>query len=191
MSIHVDASGKGSNATKPDLDWSQVRETVRLLNLAVAHIEESMSEGNDSIDVLTDSFTTMAGTIKLIEKYIKDSPELVANNLTSSIEEKCQSLNDKVNTAIIAFQFYDRLVQKLSHVSHSMETLGELIGNDERLYNPLEWTALQQKIRSRYTMESERLMFDGLMSGMSVKEALETARQHQGNTGSSDDIEFF
>lgn len=33
------------------LDWSQVRETVRMINLAVAQIEMSMNEGDDSIEL--------------------------------------------------------------------------------------------------------------------------------------------
>ncbi len=36
-----------SSAQNPDLDWSQGRETVRMVNLAVAQIEMSMTEGDD------------------------------------------------------------------------------------------------------------------------------------------------
>ena len=182
----------GSRASAPDLDWSQVRETVRLLNLAVAHIEESMSVGNESVDVLTDSFTTMAGTIQSIAKSVKELPESGTNKVTRSIEEKCESLHDEVHAAIIAFQFYDRLVQKLTHVSNSMDALGELIIDDKKLYDPLEWSALQEKIRCRYTMESERRMFDALMKGASIQQALEQAKIHKdGDKSELGDIDLF
>jgi hypothetical protein len=182
---------QGSNSTSPDLDWSQVRETVKLLNLAVSHIEESMHVGDDSVDALTDSFTTMAGDVQSIQKIIEDLPESVDSEISDKIGGKCDSLKEQVHKAIIAFQFYDRIIQKLTHVSHSMDTMGDLINDQIRLFNPLEWTALQEKIRSSYTMESERLMFDALMQGASVKEAMEQAEQHDGVNGQTGDIDLF
>jgi hypothetical protein len=182
---------KGSNSSSPDLDWSQVRETVKLLNLAVSHIEESMHVGDDSVDALTDSFTTMAGNIQSIQKIIEDLPESVDSEISDKIGDKCDSLKDQVHKAIIAFQFYDRLIQKLTHVSHSMDTMADLIFDQTRLFNPLEWTALQEKIRSSYTMESERLMFDALMQGASVQEAMEQAEQQDGTQGQTGDIDLF
>ena len=172
----------GSVSIAPDLDWSQVRETVRLLNLAISHIEESMHVGEDSVDALTDSFTTMAGSIQSIQESIEELPEDNHSSLHQDISEKCNSLKTQVHSAIIAFQFYDRMIQKLTHVSHSMDAMGELIIEPSKLFNPYEWTALQEKIRSRYTMESERVMFDTLMSGASVQEALEAANQYEQNT---------
>ena len=119
-----------------------------------------MRAGDDSVDALTDSFTTMAGSIQLIEKSIEEIKETGNKNNAQVVKEKCDVMHEKIQQAIVAFQFYDRLVQKLSHVSHSMDALGDLIGDHERIYNPMEWSALQEKIRSRYSMESERIMFD-------------------------------
>lgn len=96
---------QGSSAAAPDLDWSQIRETVKLLNLAVSHIEESMHVGDDSIDTLTDSFTTMAGDIQSIQKSVEELPDSVSTELTKDIEGKCDSLKEQVHNAIIAFQF--------------------------------------------------------------------------------------
>ena len=36
-------------AKKPNLDWSQVRKTVLLLNLVVTPIERAMNEGHASV----------------------------------------------------------------------------------------------------------------------------------------------
>ncbi len=183
--------GQGSNAASPDLDWSQIRETVKLLNLAVSHIEESMHVGDDSIDSLTDSFTTMAGDIQSIQKSVEELPESVKSEFGVEMKEKCDSLKQQVHNAIIAFQFYDRLIQKLTHVSHSMDTMADLIVDQSRLFNPHEWSALQAKIRSSYTMESERLMFDALMQGASVQEAMEQAEAQDGVNGQTGDVDLF
>ena len=182
---------KGSESSAPDLDWSQVRETVKLLNLAVSHIEESMHVGDDSIDHLTDSFTTMAGDIQSIYQTIEELPDTVEEEFKNEIEGKCSSLKQQVHNAIIAFQFYDRLIQKLTHVSHSMDTMADLIIDASRLYNPHEWMALQEKIRSSYTMESERMMFDAVMKGASVQEAMEQATKQDGVDGQTGEVDLF
>ncbi len=190
-SINSSPIANGSNASSPDLDWSQIRETVRLLNLAITHIEESMHVGDDSVNALTDSFTTMAGDIQSIQKTLEELPDSIAEEITDEISSKCGSLKNQVHSAIIAFQFYDRLVQKLTHVSHSMETMADLILDPSRLFNPHEWTALQEKIRASYTMESERLMFDALMKGASIQDAMKQAEQKDGVQGQTGDVDLF
>ena len=47
----------GSTSINPDLDWSQLKETILMLNLAVAQIDQSMNEGNASVEALAGSFT--------------------------------------------------------------------------------------------------------------------------------------
>jgi hypothetical protein len=43
-----------------------------------------------------------------------------------------------------------------------------------RLYSPFEWKALQEEILAKYTMVEERAMFEAVLNGATVKEALET-----------------
>ncbi len=173
-----------SNAQNPDLDWSQVRETVRMMNLAVAQIEMSMTEGDDSVATLTNAFTTMAGRVQAIEHLVKEKD----NEESQQITEQCNAISAEMQHAIMAFQFYDKLTQRLSHVSHSLESLVDLVGDNARLYNPVEWSILQEKIKSRYTMPAEHNMFELMMSGMSIKDVLKQMQQDEDN---EDDIELF
>jgi len=171
-----------SSAQKPDLDWSQVRETVRMMNLAVAQIEMSMKEGDDSVDTLTDAFTTMAARVKVMEQLAIEN----TTGTSTQIVEQCESVAGEMQHAIMAFQFYDKLTQRLSHVSHSLASLVDLVGDNSRLYNPLEWSLLQEKIKSKYTMPAEHQMFDMMMQGMSIEDILKQT-QHV----DEDDIELF
>jgi len=172
-----------SNAQNPDLDWSQVRETVRMMNLAVAQIEMSMKEGDDSVDTLTDAFTTMAGRVQVIEQLAKENDD----NKSKNIVGQCEAISAEMQHAIMAFQFYDKLTQRLSHVSHSLAGLVDLVGDNNRLYNPIEWSLLQEKIKSKYTMPAEHEMFEKMMQGMSIEEVLKQSQQ----TNVEDDIELF
>ena len=118
---------------------------------------------------MTDSFTTMIESVKVIGRAIK---KLDINEDHKEIFETIISENEKVlakiQASIIAFQFYDKLSQRLSHVSLALEALAELVGDKSNLYNPNEWIGLQGKIRSCYSMREEQEMFDLLLSGASV-----------------------
>jgi hypothetical protein len=113
--------------------------------------------------------------------------------LKSQIQQDTGHLSDKIHQAVIAFQFYDKLVQRLDHVCHGLAGLSELVGDKGRLYDPQQWVALQEQIRAKYTMEEERTMFDAVLHGMSVQEALEhyMAARMQRVEDSGGEVELF
>ncbi len=61
-----------STASSPDLDWSQVRETLRMLHLAAAQIDVALKDGDESIDTLSNSFTSMIGSVNTIAMAVAD-----------------------------------------------------------------------------------------------------------------------
>ena len=69
------ATNDHSKADNPDLDWSQVRETVLMLNLAMARMTHAMRDGDKSIDSLSRSFTEMVGHIKFMQDTITEINE--------------------------------------------------------------------------------------------------------------------
>ena len=190
----------GSTSSRPDLDWSQLKETILMLNLAVAQIDQSMTEGQSSVSTLSSSFTALATNLTDIISSInhlstdeKRSNEANSEKMKTIIEGSATTALDKVNSSIIAFQFYDKLSQRLDHVSQSLSALSALIANPAALYSPVEWQGLQNSIRSKYTMEEERKMFDNVISGMPIEEALSLFRKElaQMQADDEDDIELF
>lgn len=186
---------QGSTAFKPDLDWSQLKETVLMLNLAVAQIDQSMNEGNSSVETLSKSFTGLATNLADIQSAVPqlDEKNEDAAKIKQVIQGSSITAADKVQSAIIAFQFYDKLTQRLDHVSHSLSALTDLISNPNALYSPIEWHSLQESIRSKYTMNEERNMFDKVISGVSIETALIEFRQEMENRvdDHEDEIELF
>ncbi|MEZ4524484.1 MAG: hypothetical protein R2941_01000 [Desulfobacterales bacterium] len=159
-----------SKPEQPDLDWSQIRETVLMLDLAVSRIERTMKDGDESISALAELFTSMMGNVQIIGKAAEKMPD---GEDKDAIQENFRSVSGKMNEAIVAFQFYDLMAQRLSHISHSLASLAELIGDPRRLYNPYEWYGLQQMIRSKYILDEDRAMFDAILEGATVEEALQ------------------
>jgi hypothetical protein len=91
--------------------------------------------------------------------------------------------------AIVAFQFYDRLSQRLSHVCHSLADLSSLVADGDRALRRDEWVKLQESIRSKYTSAEEREMFEAALAGVPVREVLQRFVADLRDKG--DDIEFF
>ncbi len=161
-----------SQPNKPDLDWSQVKETVMMLNLAVSRIEKAMKDGDDSVTTLADLFTSIMGNVGIIGRA---ADKLADNHEKETIKSNFNQVSKKMNEAIVAFQFYDLLTQRLAHISHSLADLADLVADPGRLYNPYEWFGLQDMIKSKYTMDVDRAMFEAVINGATVEEALKLA----------------
>jgi hypothetical protein len=159
-----------------------------MLNVAVSHIERTMRDGDDSINTLVESFTSLVGKTQIIHKATENLPE---TEETSTILGNCRDISSKMNGAIVTLQFYDKLSQRLSHISHALESMAELINNSERLYNPYEWHVLQQMIKSKYTNEPDRAMFDAILNGASVDDALKLAENQKSTDADKFPLEFF
>ncbi len=175
-----------SESSQPDLDWSQIKETIKLLTVSVALVQTSMKEGDSSVNTLTESFSAMVEHMNAISGIL--------NNMESSDErdcalQHCHATHDRIQASIIAFQFYDRLQQCLDHVVHNLDGLSAVIADPQRLYNPFEWKKFQNEIRQRYTMESEKIMFDAILKGKTMEEAIALASSVQEKE--EDDIELF
>lgn len=177
-----------SGSDRPDLDWSQVRETVKLLAVSAAQLEGGMKMGDESVSVLTESFTRMFDELNAIASVltgIEPTPE------RDQALRYCANAQSQINESIVAFQFYDRLQQRLQHVGVGLRALSAIIESPDRLYNPNEWLKLQNDIRGRYTMESEKVMFDAIHDGKSIDEALALSLEPSKQVDDEDDVELF
>lgn len=181
---------RGTTAHMPDLNWSQVRETVLMIELAAVQIEAAMSDSNASVEVLTHSFTSMAGYMRLISDTVEALPdEGEVGAARQQLLGVSGQVSGMVHQAIIAFQFYDKLVQRLAHVGLSLGDLSNLVADGGRLFNPGEWVDLQNRIKAKYSTREETAMFDAVMQGVPVQEAVNRFMAEMKDK--SDDIELF
>ena len=166
---------QGTTAHMPDLNWSQVRETVLMLELAAVQIEAAMKDSNASVEVLTGSFTSMAAFMNNIAEAVSTLPDDGEIGATKArLQGNSEHVSGMVHQAIIAFQFYDKLVQRLAHVGHSLGELSDLVADGRGLFNPTR---------------EEIAMFEAVMQGVPVHEAVEKFMAEM--QGKSDDIELF
>jgi hypothetical protein len=183
-----------STSANPDLDWSQIKETILMLNLAVAQIDQSMHDGNASVDTLASSFTALATNLNDIQSSIEniESGDNTDNNKVKLIiQGSTTTATDKVNAAIVAFQFYDKLTQRLDHISQNLNSLTQLISDPNSLYSPPKWQELQNAIRAKYTMDEERKMFDKVLSGITIEEAIKEFNEEISSNSPEEDVILF
>jgi hypothetical protein len=152
----------------------------------VAQVDGILQDSDLSVNTLTESFTDIVESIQAINNHLLVFGSSDDRNQALTC---CSETKDKIQAAIIAFQFYDRMQQCLQHVTSNLRGLSKLVESPERLYNPNEWREFQNQIRSRYTMESEKIMFDAILQGKSVDEAIAAKDAYQHSQ--FDDIELF
>jgi len=180
----------GTRAHKPDLDWNLLRETILMLELAAGQIEHAMKDSNASVDVLTNSFTSIAGYVQSMSEALVSLPDDgAAGEKKSEVLSMAENVTGMVQQSIIAFQFYDKLTQRLTHVCQSLAALSGLVADRPRLYKPDEWVGLQEKIRCKYTTPEEHALFESVMEGVPVQVALDKYMKAMKEKG--DDIELF
>jgi len=164
--------------------WSQIRETILMINVAVARIEHAMIEGDASFTSLSKSFVetvNAATTITAAANHLEES------ELKDTIKENCQDITLRVTDSIVSFQFYDKLSQRMALVSKTLSCLTEILKDKNKTDHIEEWKNLQNLIRSKYTLDADQDLFDTVISGTPIQEALKIAV----NKTIENDIEFF
>lgn len=167
-----------------DKNWSHMRETVLLINVAVARIENAMQEGNESFTTLSEAFVDI----------VNSANELVHSNVNTDnldakqkIDDSCQDISQRVESSIIAFQFYDKLSQRMTLVAKTLNSLTQILDDPEKTNVQEEWIKLQNMIRSKYTLDADQQIFEDVLNGMPVEEALKAAAEKT----TENEIEFF
>lgn len=147
------------------LGAEEVQQTILMLNLSIAQIDLSISEGDHSVNALIDSFTYMS---QQLEQIKVDSHDILADASDAEVVQAhnamlanhTSELSSKMQQAVIAFQFYDKLSQRLDHVSHGLSGLADIVSHEMRVKDEAEWDLFKQSVRKGTTMREEEELFE-------------------------------
>lgn len=163
--------------------WCHLQETMTMLELTSAQIRSSMLDGDNSISELTTTLQTIAEHSQKLDDLLTDN---------APAKHHAAELLANVQRGVVACQFHDRVSQRLDHVTHSLAQIAEIITNPDEFSDITKWQSLQEQVSKSYTMDCERLMFEQIMMGRTVEEALEIYRHHFTNTNDdTDEVELF
>lgn len=183
------------------LGVKELQETILTLNLSVAQIDHSMTEGDNSVMALIESFNYLAKKVDSLRTAVSvldpHDPE-ASSSLIPLIQADSAELSQKVTSAIIAFQFYDRLSQRLSHVSNGLSFLADIVSNEMQVEDTSSWDELKKRISNDISMVEEAKLFDLIFNQKKpAREAIEIVKQdilERSNTPQpqeEDDIDLF
>jgi hypothetical protein len=167
-------------------------ELRRFLELGAAQLDAAIRESDSRVDKLAGAVTAVATDARELEMQVQalDSanPEESAP-ARLRIRQLTEALAIHVQSTITSLQFYDKLIQRLTHVrdglaipSDSAVNGGDPAGSD--------WSAMLEQVRSRYSMVEERVLFDFMMRGLSADQMLKALTGLRG-AASPGELEVF
>jgi uncharacterized protein YoaH (UPF0181 family) len=194
---------KNKQSSHHVLEWKELKQTIMALNLSIAQIDLSMTEGSYSVDTLIDSFNFMRQGLENLRQNVLNDDVTELETLKSRFLSESTILSDKVTASIIAFQFYDKLSQRLHHVSQSLSVLSDIISNEERTVDEVTWKRFREQMAKYAAMREEYELYELIFAqGLSSEAAIEVmkdkmrermlaAQNNPATTAIEDDIELF
>ncbi|GKT11054.1 MAG: hypothetical protein ISEC1_P0017 [Thiomicrorhabdus sp.] len=184
------------------LGAKEVQQTILMLNLSVAQIDLSITDGDSSVNTLIDSFSFMSQHIEQIQVSSQNLVDLASKHTDVSehhnfLLSEASELSSKMQQAVIAFQFYDKLSQRLEHVSHGLSGLAQIVSNEMRVKDVLEWEEFKSSVRKGTTMREEEELFELIFDQhIHANDAIEIMKERMRDRMNSsveeeEDIEFF
>lgn len=184
------------------LGAKEVQETILILNLSVAQIDLSITEGDNSVNTLIDSFTYMSQHIEQIQNASNKMAEIGQEiegmgDHQSVLLSEAGELSLKMQQAVIAFQFYDKLSQRLGHVSHGLSGLAEIVSHEMKVKSPEEWEGFKNSVRKGTTMREEEELFELIFDqNIPAEDAIEIMKERMrermhAEQEQEEEIEFF
>lgn len=150
-----------------------------MLCLAACQIETSVCDSNKSVAHLTSSFTQLAEHSPALNQRIQALPN--RSDLATIKRETAGTSSEmqaSINESIKAFQFYERISQRLDHVARGLERMCDIACEQRKREDPQCWQQIQNEVRASYSMEAEKIMFEQILKGASVKEALDIYHEY-------------
>ena len=144
-------------------DWSPERQLALMLGLCEAQMDSAMQESDQAVDTLIQAFTNLVDSAKAVGSIAENLPSEVREQLAPELSAQLAVFSRQMASAVVAFQFYDKLSQRLGHVRYSLSALALFACNHEQMQQPEQWTRLHSTLRRLYRTQEEREVFQTVM----------------------------
>jgi hypothetical protein len=153
--------------------WTPEQQIARLLSLCEAQMESALSESDVAVEALVKSFAGLIEAGQALGSLNEQPPQAGAGDLAAQLE----ALKKQTAAAIVAFQFYDKLTQRLGHVRYSLSALAMFVCDSAKTSERDQWKRMFATLRRLYRTEEERELFRMMVEGASAEEAREHIQQ--------------
>jgi hypothetical protein len=159
-------------------EWTPERQIAHLLGLCEAQMESALAESDQAVDELIKAFTGLHETTRALSAIADDLPPELREKLSGKLEQQVGAIHEQMSSAVVAFQFYDKLTQRLGHVRYSLTSLAMFVCNRAQTSQRESWQRLFGTLRRLYRTEEEREIFQLMVQGASAEDARAQAEHH-------------
>jgi hypothetical protein len=170
-----------ARVTPPAAEQDEVSSNVkfagelrRFLELGAAQLDAAIRESDARVDKLAGAVTAVATDARELETQVQaleSGTDAQVQQARGRIRQLVAQLDTHVQATVTSLQFYDKLIQRLTHVRD-----GLAIPSDSTVssMDPArsDWNSMLEQVRSRYSMVEERVLFDFMMRGLSADQML-------------------
>jgi len=123
-----------------------------LLELAASQLEVAAHTTDAQMQTLASSIAAL----------VTLSAELqAANGAGTAPDALARKIVERAQSAVVAMQFHDQLMQRVYHVRDALTELNEALNGSPAA--EVDWATVLAGIRFRYSMEDERMLFDRII----------------------------
>jgi hypothetical protein len=140
-----------------------------MLALCEAQMEAATQDSDAAVDTLVTAFTDLMNAVRDLGTMSKgNATDPSQSQALDDINNRCTQLSSQVAAAVMAFQFYDKLSQRLGHVRYSLSTMALFICDRSNSQRPEHWEKLLSTLGRLYRTAEERAIFDSIAGSLSL-----------------------
>jgi hypothetical protein len=152
----------------------------QFLNLGVAQLDAAVRESDAQVDKIAQSLAAIATDMQQFDP---------GANSAAANAELVASVRSSLAAAVKALQFYDKLIQRLTHVRSGLAIPADATADGGAATN-VDWNNILDQVRARYSMVEERVLFDFMMRGLRAEQMLK-ALQSLREAAAPGELELF
>jgi hypothetical protein len=164
MAAHTESSTSDTLISAPA--FTPEMQMANMLGLCEAQMESALQDSDKAVDALIKAFTCMVDATRNLSALTENLPEELKQKMSTDIDGQVAEISKQMGAAVMAFQFYDKLTQRLGHVRYSLSTLALFVCDRTQSNQPEQWKRLLNTLRRLYRTEEERQIFQMIMDGI-------------------------
>jgi hypothetical protein len=181
------------NDTEVSETWTPEQQMAHMLELCEAQMESALSESDGAVDALIKAFTGVTESTRTLAALADQLPQELRDAKGAELDQQLAAIRSQMANAVVAFQFYDKLSQRLGHVRYSLSTLAMFVCDKAQMGQREQWERLFGTLRRLYRTEQEREIFQLMVNGATAEEARAQVAQNTGprDANAAGEIELF
>jgi hypothetical protein len=140
-----------------------------------------MKDSDARVESLTSAINHLVERLQSLRELSAGLPAADAGGagLGTCLSTLCTEMELDARQAVVAMQFYDKMIQRITHVRDGLAIPAETIDAAPQ-DRSAAWDQLLERVRGRYSMVEERVLFDFLIRGTGPREMMQALTDLQG-----------